>query len=157
MGHLRKIRYLTLEDRKKIQSFLKEQRSYSFIANHLKRSMSTILYEIERCGGRKDYSAESAQNHADEKQKYEGRYYLGRSISLSEEEKQKIADLYTEGTAIAQIAKSLERSSKTINKYLKESQLKKEQIPSLSHRMSILEEQIKILADTVKELYVRNI
>ena len=52
-------KYITYEERKLIEKFLKENKTYAYISKALNRPPSTIRYEITRVGS-KNYTAEKA-------------------------------------------------------------------------------------------------
>lgn len=64
---MRKIKRLTLEERKIIEKYSKEAISGRDIARIINRGDSVVNFEFQRAGGRENYNALEAQKTADER------------------------------------------------------------------------------------------
>lgn len=61
---MNEFRDLNLEERKKIESFLKQGFSCRSISKNLQRAKNTIIVEVRRNGGKLNYNAQLAQIEA---------------------------------------------------------------------------------------------
>lgn len=67
------MKYLTFDERKKIEKLLKINLSCGEISKALNRSKNLIVVEVRRSGGRDNYTAKKAQNDSEQRKikKYE--------------------------------------------------------------------------------------
>lgn len=148
-------KYLTLEERQKIEALLMEGRSQSFIAYQLERSKNAINCEIIRYktnGGIFPYKAEIAQEIL---QKIRKNKYDCLKRHKLEDRMQEIIELLEKGRTLSDMAKILNVSKSTIFYFMQANGLKRASNlePSLmEQRISALEMQIKILTKQIKEI-----
>ena len=71
-----KYSHICLEEREQIFALINQDKSVREIGKFLRRSHSTISREINRCGGRVNYSPSKAEKHAERQNGTKGRKRL---------------------------------------------------------------------------------
>jgi IS30 family transposase len=138
-------------ERDVIEKLLKEGRTFGFISSATGRSRSCIKMEVARNGGKDVYTAEEAQLRFESLNSLKS---LKLSKPLSPELAETIRLAASKGKSMYKIRKSLGISRYLLLKYFKEFHIehKSKDHASLEERFEILEMQIEILMDQVREL-----
>lgn len=140
---------LTFEERLIIESMLKEGKIYARIAEKLKRGSSCIRREIIRCGGIYNYTAEKAQAGAFARASLRGSRLIK---DPPEEVRQQIFALRDADGSIVTISEKTNVSRGVVQRILwsREKYTNTRGYKTIEERVDMLEEQIKILFETLR-------
>lgn len=145
----KKYKTISLEERQKIEGFLRQDKSYYAIGNLLKRSKFAIRNEVLRGGGREKYTANEANEISIKNQSR--RHLRG----FSTKETQDIIAAFHEGNSIYNIAARYSSHANTIqNLIMRHDPLKGDRGETIRihERVISLEMQLEILSEQIKEI-----
>lgn len=148
---------LTFEERKLIEQYLKEGRSFLAIAELMGRSKSTLLLEVRKGGGMRGYSATEAQKTKEENRSHcRSPRWANLPDRLEEIEKQ-LAD----GWSLNDLTIYHKCHRDTMKTFIKKNNLVSNfptiSVFELKERVEVLEMQVSILIEKMEETHnVRN-
>jgi IS30 family transposase len=145
----RNIRYKwSYDERKKIESSLKNSLKCNHIASILKVPYDSLINEIRRGGGRLRYTAEKAEEIDIATRRVERRIF-------NHKEQDQISEMLKEGTSFLEIRRNLKCGYEALRTYMSENhadilEAKAPSLRALRTRIESLEEHIKILYDLLE-------
>jgi IS30 family transposase len=143
---------LNLEERAQIEAFLGEGKTYYYIALQIGRAPSLISKEVSVGSINGRYDHKHAQEEAEKRRQKIGAFYRR---PLSEDQIQEMIHIASQGISIYEIAKKFRCSATRVSKITGISPKNLTNTSgsvSLLSRVDSLEEQVKILFETIKEL-----
>lgn len=145
------MKVFTLEERLLIEALVKEHRSPTEIAMVLKRSPKSISTELRKRTGEKGYSGKEAHEHCLLNVKNRGQNKLRK---FSQTDVAYMKELHDKGLPIRVIAIELGTSERLISRVLKKqgALIGFHGHVGVLERVSALEEQMKIILETIKEI-----
>lgn len=158
---------LSLEERKQIESMLKEGKTLHEIAFEIGRNTSALFIEIKRNGGRSWYNAENAHTAAEIRKKEKGARCFK---DLTEEQGRIVAKAIEDGLTDTEISHMTGIDRKRLQRYVVRNKISifptnnktreeggtipnqiEERVSSLEMQVEIIIEQLRILNDANKE------
>lgn len=148
--HMRKL--FTLEERKKIEKYVKLGCSCREISRYLNRSSTGIIQEVNKNGGVDNYNALNAQRRFEEcdKQRIEK---IKFSYEWPPETEKQIIDLILQGESINYVSQKFQVNRDRLQKILVLKNIPYNSKQSLMQRIEVLEDQIKLMSELIKEIY----
>lgn len=137
---------LSFDERKQIEKLLENTYSCGSIARTLGRGKNTIVSEVRINGGADAYNAVEAQKSA--RQRLFNRHHKTFRREFTEEEIDFIKKSYAQGMSKLSICEHLKCSKGTLEKKFFQ---KSSDYLSLEDRISVLEDQIKIIFSIIEE------